>query len=283
MLNSIEPGVVGFMKRYTWRSLEPSLGVYDFSELQDDLNTAASQGMHLIAMIEDKTFTLERPTSAYLDAYTLRNRAGGYTVVRWSPYVVTRWKALVKAIGQRFDGNSAFEGIATQETALGFDDATLNANGYTPEKYRDSYIDILSDASVTLPTSRVFWFMNFFPRKQDYIGSVASAVASKGVVMGGPDVWPDSKSLQSVTYPFYDQFAGKMPLFGQVEPVCYSLPHMSGTYSTKYWTMPELFKYARDNLYVNYMFWVRVPKPNPSDAYTWLDAVPVIGNNPTFN
>ena len=31
--------------------------------------------MRLIAMIEDKTFMLERPTPAYLDAYTPRNRA----------------------------------------------------------------------------------------------------------------------------------------------------------------------------------------------------------------
>ena len=63
------------MKRYTWRSLEPTLGVYNFAEIQSDLAWAKSYGMQLIVMIEDKTFVLDRPNPAYLDAYTPRNRA----------------------------------------------------------------------------------------------------------------------------------------------------------------------------------------------------------------
>ena len=47
--------------------------------------------------------------------------------------------------------------------------------------------------------------------------------------------------------------------------------------------MPELFQFARDDLHVNYMIWVRVPTPSPSDAYDWLDAVPVIESNPMIN
>ncbi len=282
MAASLKPGVKGFLKRYTWRSLEPALGNYDFSELQADLNWAAANGTRLIAMIEDKTFVLERPTPAYLDAYTIRNRAGGYTVLRWNSYVVARQKALVTALG-RFDANPAFEGIATQETALGFDNALLDAKGYTPEKYRDAYIAVLSAAANAMPTSRVFWFMNFFPRNQDYIGSIASATAAKGVIMGGPDVLPDDGPLVTRTYPFFDQFQYKMPLFGQVEPVCYAALHETWGYATKYWTMAELFRYARDDLHVDYMFWVRLPKPSPSDAYDWLDALPVIANNQTFN
>jgi hypothetical protein len=282
MQESIKPGVVGLVKRYTWRSLEPAEGAYDFSELASDLDWAVANGMRLIAIIEDKTFVLERPDPAYLDAYTPRNRAGGYTVVRWAPTVVTRFNALVKAMGAKFDSNPNFEGIATQETALGLDSATLNAFGYTPEKYRDAYINMLTAATVSLPTSRVFWLMNFLVGGQNYIADIASAVAGKGVVMGGPDVWPDNKSLQSKVYPFYTQFYGKMPLFGQVENVCYSEPHMTSGYTTKYWTMPELFNYAVKDMHVNYMFWVRVTKPSPADAYDWTDALPVIAANPSF-
>ena len=144
MTQSIKPGVIGIMKRYTWRSLEPTLGNYNFTELQSDLNWAKAHGMRLIAMIEDKTFKLERPTPAYLDSYTPRNRAGGYTVVRWSPYVVERMNALTKAIG-RFDSNPAFEGIATQETVARIRRRHPECECYTPEKYRDAYINILSD------------------------------------------------------------------------------------------------------------------------------------------
>jgi hypothetical protein len=282
MADAIKPGVMGLVKRYSWRALEPTEGAYDFSELASDLAWAAANGMHLIAMIEDKTFILERPDPAYLDAYTPRNRAGGYTMVRWNPTVVARFNALVKALGAKFDSNASFEGIATQETSLGLDSATLSAFGYTAEKYRDAYINELTAATVSLPTSRVFWFMNFLVGGQDYIADIASAVAGKGVVMGGPDVWPDNKSLQSKVYPFYTQFYGKLPLFGQVENVCYSEPHMTSGYNTKYWTMPELFNYARGTMHVNYMFWVRVTKPSPSDAYDWNDALPVVAANPVF-
>ncbi|CAN5292665.1 hypothetical protein BH24PSE2_BH24PSE2_12620 [soil metagenome] len=285
MADSIQPGVMGFKKRYTWRELEPSLGQYDFSEIASDLAFASSQGMHLIVMIEDKTFKNEKPTPVYLQGteYTRANRADGYTLVRWSPYVVTRMKALVQAIGQRFDANAYFEGIALQESAPGFDGATLNATGYTPEKYRDALIAVLSHAATSMPKSRVFWFMNFFPGKQDYIGDIASAVASKGVIMGGPDVAPDNWALVNRTYPFYHEFAGKMPLFGQVEPMVYSHLHADTSYPTKYWTMAELFKYGRDTLKIDYMFWVRLPKASPSDSYDYFDALPVISNNLGFN
>jgi len=283
MATAIKPGVVGIMKRYTWRSLEPSKGVYQFGELKSDLSWAASHGMRIIAMIEDKTFRNEKAGPAYLDSYELRNNLNGYTLMRWQPAVVERFNALTKALGTQVDGNKNFEGIATQETALSMAISTAKAHGYTPEKYRDAYINMLTTASTNMPTSRVFWFMNFFPGHQDYIGVIAGKVASHGVIMGGPDVMPDNKSLQSQTYPFYTQFYGKMPLFGQVENVCYSQLHMTSGYDTKYWTMLELFNYARTKLHVNYMFWVRITRPEGAAAYDWTDALPVIASHPQFN
>jgi len=282
MAASLKPGVKGLMKRYSWKSLEPTPGAYNFSEIQSDLHWAAAYGVRLVVMIEDKTFVAERATPAYLDSYTRRNRKGGYTLLRWNPYVVDRTQRLFRALG-RFDGHWAFEGIATQESALGLDESVLTQNGYTPEKYRDAYLAIFNTAGSALPTSRIFWFMNYFPRKQEYIAHIAGAMASKGLVMGGPDVLPDDRVLQDMAYPFYDQFRSKMPLFGQVEGECYAHLHKTCCYPNKYWTAPELFRFARDRLHVDYMFWVRVPKPTPSDAQDWFDALPVIENNPLFN
>ena len=131
--------------------------------------------------------------------------------MRWSPLVVDRLNALIKAMG-KFDSHPNFEGIATQETSLGFDSTILKANGYTPEKYRDAYINVLSAATTSLPTSRVFWYQNFFVGNQSYIGQIAAAVAPKGVVMGGPDVMPDNPALVSKILSVLHQFHGKMPL-----------------------------------------------------------------------
>ncbi|HEV7433226.1 MAG TPA: hypothetical protein VGN77_09285, partial [Steroidobacteraceae bacterium] len=133
------------------------------------------------------------------------------------------------------------------------------------------------------PTSRIFWFMNFFPVKEQYIATVAAAVAPLGVFMGGPDVQPDNPHLESRVYPFYSQFQSKMMLFGQVEGTCYSQLHMTSGYPTKYWTMPELFNFAKAKLHVHYMFWVHLPQPSEPGAYDYLDALPVIAANPQIN
>ena len=280
---SIKPGVVGFMKRYTWRQLVPLKGVYDLSAIATDLDFLSSKGMQMIAMIEDKTFVNEQPLPQYLASLTVRNRQNGFTAVRWHPTVVDRMGELFAAIGEHFDSNPFFEGVALMESAPSVDNDLLDSTGYTPEKYRDALIDVMIAGAEGMPTSRVFWYMNYLPRKRAYLADVASAVAPYGIVMGGPDVMPDNQSLVSGTYPLYDQFAGQMPLFGQVEPICYSHPHADTSYPTKYWTMPELFKYARDNLNVNYMIWVRYPTSDYPDSYDWFDALPVMKNNPVFN
>jgi len=283
MASSIQPGVVGMLKHYSWPALEPSKGTYDFSEITSDLNWAAAHGMRLIVMVEDKTFKEEIPTPAYLSQYVLRNHGGGYTTLRWAPPVAAAFKALIVALGSKFDSNKNFEGLATQETAVGFPHKVLVAHGYTAEAYRDMYINLLTAASNAMPTSRVFWFMNFIPVKEQYVATIASAVAPLGVAMGGPDIMPDNSHLLRKPYPYYPQFFGKMPLFGQVEGVCYDQLHETSGYPTKYWTMPELFNFAVTKLHVNYVFWTRITTPAAPGAYDLSDALPVIANSPVFS
>ena len=166
---------------------------------------------------------------------------------------------------------------------MGFSDATLNANGYTPEKYRDALITVLKDASQSFSGSRVFWYMNFLSRSQAYLGEVASAVAPLGVVMGGPDALPDDYALKKLTYPFYEHYKGQMPLFCSAQFNSYKHLHQDSSYKTKYWTMDELFRFMRDDLHVNYVFWTRKTWSNPSGSYDWTDALQVIERNPAFN
>ena len=283
MATALQPGMVGIAKRYSWRSLEPSQGVYDFSVIKSDLAWAAANGTRLMVVIEYKTFNNAKAGPAYLDALETRNTAGGYSLVLWSPLVVTRYNALIQALGAQVDSNSNFEGLANQESAMSLSGSALKAFHYTPELYRDALINMLSAATVSLPTSRVFWFMNFLVGNQAYIGTIAAAVAPLGVVMGGPDVWPDNQALESRAYPYYTQFAGKMPLFIQCEDINYAQPHMTSGYKTKDWTMLELYTFALTKLHVNYMFWMRVTQRANSASYDWNDALAVIAAHPTLN
>ena len=283
MAESVVPGVKGFVQRYSWRQLEPTRGNYDLSAIASDLAAASRLGMQLVAFIEDKTFRDTIPTPDYLIDRTLPNIRGGYTAVRWDPFVVARYKALTGALGARFDSNPRFEGIAVQEAAHGLDDQAMQATQYTPEKYRDALIDVLTGASHSLPSSRVFWFMNYLWGGNYYQGEIARKVAPLGVVMGTPDVMPDDESLPLHAYPFYDGAVGRMPLFGQVEPENYRHPHADPAFPTTYWTPAELFQFARDDLHVSYMFWVRSRWRQQPDSYNWWDAIPVIRAYPRFN
>ena len=104
---------------------------------------------------------------------------------------------MVTALGKRFDSHPAFEGVAFTETSLSLNRYDLDTHGYTPERYRDAMISTLKNAANSMPNSRVFWYMNYLTQNQNYLADVARAVAPLGVVMGGPDVLPDSYSLMS--------------------------------------------------------------------------------------
>ena len=114
-------------------------GVYQFAEIKSDLAWAAANGMHLIVMIEDRTFTLEEagPLPGQVRA---AHRAGGYCMERWQPAVVSALQHDDQGAWRQFDSNPNFEGVATQETSLGFHASAMKAAGYSPEKYRDSLI-----------------------------------------------------------------------------------------------------------------------------------------------
>jgi len=163
MYDAAWPGVRGINKRYTWHSLEPALGVYDFSQIESDLAVAASQGLQLVVMVEDKSFRNDPPpTPEYLwgEQYTRLTRNNGYTAVRYEPYVIERFTALLSALGERFDSHPNLEGVALQESAIGFVQSILDETGYTPEKYRDALIEVVLSAADSFPTSQVFWYMN---------------------------------------------------------------------------------------------------------------------------
>jgi hypothetical protein len=262
--------------------VEPSQGNYDFSEIQSDLDYAASQGMQLIVWIEDKTFVNEHAVPLYLQSsqYERPNDGGGYTAIRWNSTVANSFKALLVALGNQFNGHPAFEGVMPgSESAPSLPGTVLDETGYTPEKYRDVFIDVFTAAARSMPDARVIWLFNFFPRKQEYIADVASALLVEGVAMGGPDDRPDDDPLIRLVFPYYDQFKDSMDLMVQVEPSCYNHLH-AGT--NTYWTPQELFEYARDTLHVKDMWWVRFPGWG-SGGYGYQDALPVIADNPVFN
>jgi hypothetical protein len=261
----------GIEKRYTWRSLEPIRGRYDFTEIVRDLMWCTNAGLQLVAYIEDKTFTDEVPVPEYLSHLCPRNRQNGFTAVRWNDEVIDRQQRLIGRLGQYVDDFPAFEGIALEETAPGLDDAWLKAFAYTPEAYRDMYMSHIEHAAWALPTSLFFFHLNFMPGSIDgaYLSEIVSASAHLGnLIMGGPDVLPNNQALLKRAYPLYAKHQHDVPMMCQVSPGSMNEPRL---------TAQAAFEFARDSLHVEWLFWYDFPY---GTSFTYADALAVMAANP---
>lgn len=283
--DSMRSGVVGVQVRYTWRELEPSYGNYDFTPIAEDLNQLSVLDGQLVAFLVDKSFNGERFTPEYLwDDHTLPFEGAfagpGYVAKRWDPYVVERMKHLLSAMATAFDAHPRFEGVAIQETALGLDDATLVAEGYTAERYRDALMDVLQNGAAAMPRSRVFWYANFLPWGQAYLADVADGVTPHGVAVGGPDVLPDNWALENLTYPILRDLGPEVMVFNSAQFHSYRHEHLDPEAATRYWTPREIMEFARDDLKVRYLFWNRLTSPQLADSYSIHDAYPLMAEGP---
>lgn len=276
-------GLAGVQLRYAWASLETEKGEYDFSRIETALAAAANLKKHLIVFFVDKSFQAgKRNTPEYLwEEYTIpsgrsRNGERGFISKRYDDYVVERILALMGAMAKKFDDHPWFEGVSFQESAIGLTKENMEKYGYTPEKYRDALIDILIGMKQRFKSSQVFWYMNFLEGGRAYISDVAAAIAPHKILMGGPDILPDSKVLNKMAYPFYEEFKDELLLFCSVQYDSYRHQHADENAETTYWTLEEIYLWGRENLYIDYCFWNVPGKPMAEGAYDWDDAKPVI-------
>jgi hypothetical protein len=319
--NLLTPNIQGFFKRQTWRVLEPQKDNYDglslTSELQRDLDWCSSQGCKLILQWEDRTFyNSENPIPQYFGnpspiggPYTnpysqlIQANTGkiGVTLVRWEPlFVIPRMKLLIDAIAAAFGDHPAFEGLAFQETALGFDNSALDNYGYTSTRYGDFYIDILQYAATAMPKCRIFWLCNFIPQTapqttpkgafdnpsgghdNSQIGRVGQAMLNSNLnafAIGGPDILPEDGGLRTGLYSFMDivsngGFRDVIPFACQFSQPGYA-HEWKGANPTpyRYWTLQEMYNFMKDTpshncnaLGLSYAFWMPVAgSDDPSD------------------
>jgi hypothetical protein len=309
----------GFWKRYSWRQLEPTQGAYSFitnpstDELRLDLAWAATNGMKLIPMITTKTFgTGVSDAPAYLDPYVVAGPNGHRFTAMWDPTVVTRYNALIKAIGDTFDGTTAFAGTATVETAMDAEDAPDSILGiggpvptgklyapYTVARHRDAWISIISNAWAELPTTRFYWMPNFIRGDQDgsTIADVINALVLAGkqsvVVLCGPDLLPNltnmpggGQPLEERFYPYFTQFKDTIPLCLHCQNDSYSHP-LSGLSTDDdtppFYTMTQLIDSGIANQHLNFIVWTYLAKEQVAGAYDYADAITAMRARPTFN
>lgn len=306
-------GVKGIVARYPWSSFEGAKDEYKYTRVNSHLNLLNSKGLKLIIFIDDKSFSGAAAVPSYLNTptYTFVNKTGGISATRWNPYVAERFKALWKDMGENLDNHPALEGVVYSETAVSIPSGTNTTPSYDPVKYKQLIIDTLTVQSNAFPKSNVFWMMNFINNgyhngvfysnaKTDvFLGDIADAVLPLGVIMGGPDILPESASLVNRTYPYYTEFNNKgMKLFCSAQNDSFRHLH---NLQLPFYTPLQIHNFAKNELHVNYIWWnhktwvssaadrlklqekLGMSTPFPTGEYKWSDAVPVIKNNPVIN
>jgi len=264
---------IGAQLKYSWRELEPHEGVYNFDEIERDLDFLNQHGKKLWIQLQDVSFdTTIVNVPGYLLADTTYHGGvskqyefqddgtavlDGLVARRWDPAVQARMHKLYAALGERFDGRIA--GINTPETAVGFASrGPLRPTGYSPARYRDAVIENMRALKASFPESAVMVYANFMPGEglpehdKGYLRSVCEAAWKLGVEVGGPDLMPTKRGHRNHTLRFIGESRGKVPTgvavqwgnYKQVDPK-----------TGERMSVEALMAFACDSLGVDTIFW----------------------------
>ncbi|MCD6044926.1 MAG: hypothetical protein K0R48_89 [Gammaproteobacteria bacterium] len=221
--------IAGVQMVYSWQSLEPEEGQYDFTQIEKDLRFLNSLHKELFIQIQDRFF---EPQAKYIPSYLLKDpkyKGGlvpqwdkpgenkplvmGWVAQQWNPTVRTRYQALLRALAMHFDGK--VYGINLPETAIDID-MKHDQSGFTCDRYFDAEIDNITLTRKVFKHSYVVQYVNFFPcewnNDHNYMGRLFDYAVQNHIGLGGPDVVPYKKGQMKNSYPFFHQYRGKLVL-----------------------------------------------------------------------
>ena len=255
---------------YTWRSLEPEKGVYDFSAIEADLARTDARGKQLFAQIQDRFFL---PTARHVPRYILDDPeyAGGlarqydnpgegepvcqgWLAKQWNPALRARFQALLRVLAEQFDGR--LYGINLPETS--FDPLSKQGeDGFSCDAYFDATLDNMRAARVAFESTHVVQYINFWPcewnNDQRYMERAFALAVEAGIGIGGPDIVPFRQGQMKNSYPFFNRHKDDLPLVAMAiqEPtLSYTNPDTGEAF-----TRAEFVAFARDYLGVDIIFW----------------------------
>ncbi|WP_246225916.1 hypothetical protein [Chelativorans xinjiangense] len=264
------PDIDGVQIVYNWKSLEPSMGQYDFSAIEGDLAVADKLGKKLFIQVQDRFFSVEaRNVPTYLTTepqyggglVAQVDNAGegqpvghGWVAMQWNPAVRGRFQALIEALAETFDGRVF--GVNLSETAADID-MKGDRTGFTCDAYFEAEMDNLAAAWAAFTESHVVQYVNFWPcewaNDHDYMGRLFEYAAGHGVGLGGPDIVPYRKGQMKNAYPFFNRYKGKLGLVAMAvqEPTLIYTNPKTGRPFTK----DEFVSFASDYLGADVIFW----------------------------
>ncbi len=272
-LNSIlnREDIEGVQIVYSWKQLEKSKGIYDFSEIESDLAKLQKKNKKLFIQIQDRFF---EPNHKYIPLYLLEEPeykggliaqtdnpgegkapAQGWVAMQWNVSLQKRYQNLIQELAKKFDGRVA--GINLPETSIDINKKNAEKKGFSCDKYFSSTVKNMIFAKKSFKKSFVVQYVNFWPcewnNNHKYMSRLFEIAQKEGIGLGGPDIVPYKKAQMANSYPFFNKYKGKLSLVAMAvqEPtLTYINPN-----TKKPFTKEEFIKFAEEYLGTNIIFW----------------------------
>ncbi|MCZ6918130.1 MAG: hypothetical protein O7I93_15260 [Gemmatimonadetes bacterium] len=276
--------IVGAQLKYTWRELEPDRDRYELQPVLQDLAFLERHGKRLFIQLQDVSFEeaiVNVPDYLRNDPvfgggvarqYAFEDDdesvpiAEGWVARRWDPAVRDRFVKLLSALGEVLDGR--IEGLSLAETSIGFGESgELHPPGFSFESYLEGLKAIMTAAGDIFRESRVILYANFMPgeglprRDQGYLRRIYEHADRVGVGVGGPDLLPHRPWQQAHSYPL---IAARAPHTVAGSAVQWGNLDDRNRETGERVTVDELYRFARDGLRLDYIFW-GTQEPHYSD------------------
>jgi hypothetical protein len=279
------PYFTGYHARYHWKALETSKDVYDFSIIEQDIETARLDGKKLIVHLHDRDHTGQKvPIPDYLTTdpiyeggyYRAFDTAAGREKIMpkyWVPAFAERLGELIIAFGNRFDQDTILAYVCIEETAL---IGSKDQPGFSSSKLKDSYKVIYSAAAEGLPNT-------IFSQYANWPGGLTRADADEMMAhlvslrhgMGGPDALSGLRPFDGVsTIGALENWFGRYyTLYNNIMPVTSS----SQAPSFKVNTPLTVLNYAIDNLNSHFMSWATQRKEtDPNNLFGIVEIIEMV-------
>ncbi len=271
--------IKGVEVRIWWYDLEPSKGVYDFSMIDKYLARLKAQptAKRLVVRIMDRKFNTGSKSgiipnylrTKYYD-WGLVETHSGYAAKLWEKPVMDRLITLYKVMGKRYDRDSHFEGIASEESTLSL--PTPYPWNYSDAALEKQYERLISYAQPAMPHTNVFLDVNWLGKTSVMQRLVASMMPLPAAA-GGSNVMPNKLTLaQKVVTGYYGaDYRGHLAVASSVE-----------FRELMDYTPKQIGDFAYNTLKLNYIFWERNTWAGGCSSRWDTGILPYLKTNPHY-
>lgn len=268
------PSFKGMQKKYCWNKLEPSYGVYDFSEIRADLENLARINKRLIITIQAESFiTSEKLVPTYLLASEYEggvypiNSGKGFNVAYYNHRVQDRLVELLEALGREFDSHPNLEAVNLEETSPSRTEPEWHRAHI--KNYISGMLRVSAAAKKSFPSTVVIQYVNY---PESSLPLIVSTLKSAGIGMGGPDTYQNNTHLAKGVYTYYPKMSGVIPIGMGVDYHNYQSSVGGGGPFDKP-SVSSIHQFAVSKLKPNYMFWLRRTKEPSNGSNYWQDVL----------